>query len=173
MAEVWRDKLMLTYSRFFSPSGSPSVGEGWADILETALRRIATAMANEPERAVFRIIQIKEKFGTIRIYYEVRSLSAAATKSIKEAIELAEARSACTCEICGEKGRLYDGAGWHTTRCRRHANGDPAPFDPDQANVRIAFTSHEGGIRIDSCRRYDRKRDAFVDAPIPDDWSED
>ncbi len=173
MADVWRDKLMLPYSRFFSPSGTPSVGEGWADILETALRRIAAVMSNEQTSAVFRIVQTKEKFGMIRIYYEARSLSSAATKSIKEAIELAEARSACTCEICGKEGRLYDGSGWQTTRCHSHADGDPVSAGPYQANVQIAITSHAGGVRIDSCRRYDRKRDVFVDAPLPDNWSDD
>ncbi|MEW6451370.1 MAG: hypothetical protein AB1490_12005 [Pseudomonadota bacterium] len=167
------DKLMRRYARFFSPGGSPSIEEGWADLLDRALRRIESAMANESTEAVFRIVQTKEKFGTIRIYYEAKSLSAAAQKAIEEAIALAEARSACTCEVCGNEGRLHDCAGWYTTRCPRHADGDPVPVGPGRENVRIVRTFHPGGIRIDSCRRYDRERDAFVDAPLPCDWNED
>jgi hypothetical protein len=39
-----------------------------------------------------------------------------------DAIDLAEARSACTCEACGEPGRL-NGSGWLVTRCAEYAAG--------------------------------------------------
>lgn len=166
-------KLLQQYARFFFPGGAPSVGDGWADVLDRALRHIDMAMINESPDAVFRIVQTKEKFGTIRIYYEAKSLSATTREAIEEAITLAEARSACTCEVCGREGRLYDAAGWYATRCPRHADGDPVPVAPGRENVRIVRTFHPGGIRIDSCRRYDRELDAFIDAPLPNDWNED
>jgi hypothetical protein len=39
-----------------------------------------------------------------------------ADAQIEEAIDLVEARSACTCEVCGEERRPYAG-GWLTIRC--------------------------------------------------------
>ena len=169
MADVRREKFMRRYRRFFS-CGAPTVGDGWDELLELALRRVEAAMAGERKDAVFAIVQVKEKFGTIRIYYEARSLSAPAKEAIEEAVDLAEARSACTCEICGSEGRLFDGLGWFTTRCTRHADGDPVPVAHGHANLQIVWTAHKGGVRVETCRRYDRERDMFIDAPLPDDW---
>jgi hypothetical protein len=74
---------------------------------------------------------------------------------------LAEARSACTCEICGEPGRLH-GGGWLTTRCAAHAEGrqpiEARPGDDIHVLERIV-----GGSRRTQRRRYDRENDVFVD----------
>ncbi|MCA6116718.1 hypothetical protein J6524_17690 [Bradyrhizobium sp. WSM 1738] len=51
-------------------------------------------------------------------------MSLDANGQVEEAIDLAEARSACTCEVCGEVGVLR-GGGWLTTRCYRYAEGRP------------------------------------------------
>jgi hypothetical protein len=39
-------------------------------------------------------------------------------------------RSACTCETCGELGRLYDHGDWLATACSEHAQGEPVPVKP-------------------------------------------
>jgi hypothetical protein len=51
------------------------------------------------------VLQIKEKFGTLRFYWD-GTLSSEATAQVEEAIALAEARSACTCELCDAEGQL-------------------------------------------------------------------
>ncbi|MET4426416.1 hypothetical protein [Bradyrhizobium sp. RT3a] len=57
--------------------------------------------AVEPEEGdTIKLVQVQEKQGTLRIYWE-GSVSARAQAEIEKAIELACARSACTCEICG------------------------------------------------------------------------
>jgi len=43
----------------------------------------------------------KEKYATLRFYWE-GALSPEANAKVEEIIDLAEARSACTCEVCGE-----------------------------------------------------------------------
>jgi hypothetical protein len=53
-------------------------------------------------------------------------VSSEADALVEEAINLAEARSAVTCEICGESDRLY-GPGWLTTRCAQHADAPASP----------------------------------------------
>jgi hypothetical protein len=173
MHKDWRDDLVQRYAEFFAPSGYPMVDEGWRDLLERALRRVASAIGRQPAGAHLQIVQIKEKFGTIRIYYHAEKLSTRADQAVREAIDLAEARSACTCEICGDEGRLYNNSGWYSTRCGRHADGDAVALRPGWKNLRIVQTVDRGGLRVASCRRYDRDRDTLVDAPLPIDWNED
>jgi hypothetical protein len=62
------------------------------------------------EGDTFRALQIKEKFGALRFYWD-GGLSEATRVKVKEAIALATARSACSCEICGAEGRLYTNGG--------------------------------------------------------------
>jgi hypothetical protein len=160
----WRTDLVTAYSDLFHPHGDPptargwpSVSDGWRDLLERACVRIRAAV--QADAGTFHAAQIKEKFGTLRFYWE-GALSQEAMALVEEAIDLAEARSACTCEICGEPGRLY--GGWVTTRCEAHAEGRrpiaAQPGDDIQVVERIV-----GKRRSVRRRRYDRETDTFKD----------
>lgn len=59
--------------------------------------------------------QIKEKYGTLRIYYS------GGDDYVSGLISMAEAISAKTCEVCGNKGRSNK-SGWITTLCEAHRN---------------------------------------------------
>jgi hypothetical protein len=157
----WRIELMAAHPRLFGvgSQGYPECGEGWLDLLERCCVRIEAAIS-ECDR--FTAEDIKSKYGTLRFYWGGR-LSDAAKAQIEEAIELAEARSACTCETCGAAGRLYDRGGWLATACPEHARGEPVPIKPGRENLRIVGRLVEDRIRIVSCRRYDRDTDSFVD----------
>lgn len=122
----WQTDLVASYPDIFHPVGDPpaclgwpEVGDGWRDLLERACARIRAAVL--ASGGTFHATQIKEKYGTLRFYWD-GALSPTADAQVEEAIDLAEARSACTCEICGEEGRLH-GPGWLTTRCAAHAEG--------------------------------------------------
>jgi hypothetical protein len=173
MADDWRDDLMRRYPQLFAGSGYPTVGDGWQDLLERALKRIVTAVARDGAKASVRIVQIKEKFGTLRLYFHSRQLSKKALAELDEAIKLAEARSACTCEECGAEGRLYDRNGWYLTRCPRHSDGEPVAIKPGWDNLSVVRTATRGKVRVTSCRRYDRERDVFVAASLPPDFDEE
>jgi hypothetical protein len=161
----WRVELVLTYPDLFHPVGHPpaamgwpSVGDGWRDLLERACVRIRAAV--RAEGGTFCATQVKEKYATVRFYWS-GALSPAAEAKVEEAIDLAEARSACTCEVCGEFGQLYDN-GWLTTRCVTHAEGRRL------VEVRAGFENiyideRSGDRREIRCRRYDRGTDSFVD----------
>ncbi len=56
------------------------------------------------------VVQVKEKFGTLRFYMDH------ATPEMNAMISKAEAKSAVTCEQCGETGSLRSG-GWMRTLC--------------------------------------------------------
>jgi hypothetical protein len=82
---------------------------------------------------------------------------------VEEAIALAEARSACTCELCGKPGRLYSRGGWLATACSQHARGEPVPVRPGFENLVIVRSFGVAGQQTVTCRRYDCETDAFVD----------
>jgi hypothetical protein len=65
--------------------------------------RIENALEKDAGDTI-RVVQIKEKYGTLRIYWE-GMLSERASADVDAAIDRAYARSACTCEICGGEGR--------------------------------------------------------------------
>lgn len=162
----WRADLVTAYPDLFNPTagdpptarGWPWVSDGWWDLLQRACDRIRRAV--QADGGSFEVTQIKEKFGTLRFYW-AGSLSPAAAARVEEAIDLAEARSAVTCEICGEPGLLHGGR-WVTTRCAQHAEGRRAiearPGDDIHVIERVV-----GKRRNVLRRRYDRESDSFVE----------
>jgi hypothetical protein len=108
----------------------------------------------------FRATQIKEKYGTLRFYWD-GDLSPRAAARVEEAIDLAEARSAVTCEICGQPGVLHGGR-WVTTRCAQHAEGR-RPVQTEAGDQIYVFERVVGQRRNILHRRYDRESDSFVD----------
>jgi hypothetical protein len=161
----WRVALIEAHPNLFHPpagrpeaaDGYPLCGDGWRDLLERACARIEAALAG----GTFRASQIKEKFAGLRFYWH-GEVSAEAMAGISEAIALAEARSACTCEECGEEGRLYRHGGIYMTRCATHAKGRTVAAEPGGENVHVVRTATPAGFRRVP-RRYDRATDSFVD----------
>lgn len=82
-----------------------SCGPGWYPILARIEERL-----NELDPH-FEVNQIKEKFGTLRVYWEGDIPDGDAI------VDEAEAESARTCELCGSVGHLRTRAGWLKTLC--------------------------------------------------------
>jgi hypothetical protein len=75
-----------------------SCGPGWYPIvceLDSVLAQL------DPE---YEVRQVKEKFGTLRVYAHGRP---ELREAFRAAIREAEDRSAVTCELCGEPGSLH------------------------------------------------------------------
>ena len=113
----WTAALLLRYPL------ARSVGfecfKGWRPILGRLLERLEGAIAQQPVEAQsdFRIVQIKQKFGRLRVY-----LSKEATPEMRAAIDEAEEESTTTCEVCSAPGRLVDRSGWTSVKCADHEN---------------------------------------------------
>jgi hypothetical protein len=160
----WRIELINAHRNLFRPPakapvlamGYPDCGPGWRSLLNSACARIDAALDAEERVA---IQQIKEKHGTLRFYWQ-GTLSTKSRAKVEEAIALAEARSACTCEECGEEGRLYRACGALMTRCKAHAKGQPVSIKRGFENVHIIqrLVSTESQVVY---RRYDRATDSF------------
>ena len=165
----WQVALIEAHPTLFHPEpeypadvdGYPTCREGWQDILERACARITAALTGDGD--VFSFAEIKEKYGTLRIYWNGYVANESRLK-IEEAIALAEARSACICESCGAEGQLYRCGDWLLTACPKHARGEPVPRKID--NVHMSFRMIGSRARIYTCRLYDCKDDTFIDVPI-------
>lgn len=167
MVRNWRVELVERHRDIFQPpadfpgaaQGSPECDCGWRDLLNRMCVRIRTAV--QTDGGAFKFSQIKSKYGTLRVYWDGK-LSAEAGAQVEEAIALAEARSAVTCEVCGEEGCLRGGA-WLTTRCEAHAEGRPA-VEHRSGLENVHLVRHfVDGRRFVTCRRYDRRTDSFID----------
>jgi hypothetical protein len=164
----WRVELVKAHPGIFHPpagapeaaQGYPTCGPGWRELLERACARIEAALAGGE---TIQVVQIKEKFAGLRLYWR-GEVSPETRTRIHEAIALAEARSECTCEECGEEGRPYRHHGVYMTRCAAHAKGQLVPAEPGQENVHIVRQTTPGGFRI-APRRYDRATDSFIVVP--------
>lgn len=165
----WRVDLIKAHPGLFGPRphtsgvsiGFPDCGDGWREPLERTFAKIETALAGA---GTFRVLQIVEKCGTLRLYWR-GDLSDEAAAAVDEAIALCEARSACTCSECGAKGRAYHSEGGLLTRCSVHAVGRLVEITPGLENVHLVYRTVNDGTRVVTCSRYDRTADAFVDIP--------
>lgn len=61
------------------------------------------------------IVQVKEKFGGLRIYVN------GGNKEIWDYLRALEDRSLQICEVCGRPGRLRDSRSWWRTLCEEHS----------------------------------------------------
>ena len=97
------DALCLKHG--FEPPAWSGVGAGWLPILDVLFGRLRAA-------GVTSLGQVKEKFGTLRVYVGDVDSQAVIEAALKEA----EAASAVTCEDCGRPGKIRAG-GWLRTLC--------------------------------------------------------
>jgi len=87
-------------------------GEGWYGIIIRCNNKLSML---DPE---YRILQIKEKFGTLRYYYHTNTNIYAIKEAMDRYVRQAELESAVTCEVCGNPGSLLGRrSGWMKTRC--------------------------------------------------------
>ena len=93
-------------------------GDGWVHLVEDTLRKIESIDSH------YAVFQVKEKFGSLRLYgtssYEYGSPQ---SMLIDEIIDEAEKHSATVCEVCGLPGRTVSRNHWLRTVCEKHDNG--------------------------------------------------
>jgi len=102
-------------------NGSPMCyPKGWDSIIWDLLNEINVLMKKyNTDRHVINIVDIKEKFGTLRFYYD-SSGSEEFYNAVDEAVNWAEKMSAVTCDKCGSKGETRDDNSWYVTLCDKH-----------------------------------------------------
>ena len=115
--------LFEKYPQLFRDKDSPmthtamcwgiEVGDGWYGIIDELCERIQTHCDNNGYDEV-RFSQIKEKYGTLRVYVNFGS------DEIYDYIDEAQERSSHVCEVCGSKrGKIRTDLGWLSVRCKK------------------------------------------------------
>jgi hypothetical protein len=84
------------------------VGDGWHNILFSVFSAINNHLKHN-QLPDFKIVQVKEKFADLRIYYEDGD------DYISGVVEVAEIMSSMTCERSGSPGKTRNIKGWYVT----------------------------------------------------------
>ena len=113
--EVFSNRMQEKFPEMFSGKyGGFACSPGWWPMLET-LCGVIQSHINQSKGECPQVVveQIKEKFGTLRFYYQ------GGDDFISGAVWLAESLSASMCEECGAPGKRTSG-GWIKTLCDFH-----------------------------------------------------
>ena len=107
----WNAKIRAQYPDLFGERCRNDTPDGWQDIITDMCSRLSAVDDLSP------IVQIKEKFGGLRVYFNTVTPDAA------EAI-IADAERACeeTCDICGQHGKLIVSHQVYKVVCPDHEN---------------------------------------------------
>lgn len=91
------------------------VGAGWKDLCVRTFGKIAAAyIKHNVDMSQFYVVQIKEKFGGIRIY--LGGMKPSLYEDVDDIVANAEDESLTICEVCGKPGEPRRG-GWIKTLC--------------------------------------------------------
>jgi hypothetical protein len=97
----------VNYKGYTRELGLSSVGKGWAPLVNRVFDKL------ESVKGTVNIIQVKEKYGGLRIYTDYSN------KKLNEVICEVERESLKMCEECGQSGKLR-GKSWYYTSCDEH-----------------------------------------------------
>lgn len=98
------DSILLKYPALYAKCFDFSPPSGWRPIVE----RLSASLA---ATGTARVLQVKEKFGGLRVY-----LGNCSDLDL-ELARVAEADAAHTCQSCGSDGAKLRGPGWYRTVC--------------------------------------------------------
>lgn len=142
------------------PGANPSCGPGWNSILTAAVDRMAAVMASRPGSSIL-LEQVKQKFGTLRIYWHGKAMTRRQHRRIDIIVSLAEERSGCVCERCGSRGYIREPeTGFAHTACDAHSE-DP-PEDGKMPREFMVTRPISRKRRISEAMTYDFEKDRLV-----------
>ncbi len=79
-------------------------GDGWLPILEWLFAGFQELADRDGSAGRFRVTQVKEKYGTLRVYHN-------GGEEYEPLVDKAEALSEVTCDVCASRGRCGMSAG--------------------------------------------------------------
>jgi hypothetical protein len=110
---------MVEFPRLFNgeqPRIPSWVLPGWQPLIKRLLTSIDTVLT-DAEAQEFRVIQVKEKLGTLSFYF--RS-SERVMEQLDTLVDRACDESATICMKCGQPAKLTNNAGWIAALCTDH-----------------------------------------------------
>ena len=113
------DELIKLYPEFFPENFCFEHCDGWLWIVDDLCNTLRFLLEGHPT-CDFKFTQIKEKFGSIRVYFKFETDDVFNHDLIYDAMAKAEEKSSVTCEVCGEPGTHMSPKGWIKVRCDAH-----------------------------------------------------
>lgn len=96
-------------------------GDGWYNLLDKGFEKLQYLIECFEElcgtNKELIISSVKEKFGTLVIYYDTNGLTELEYLIIRDVIIQIERESARTCEVTGKRGKLRQDLRWMRTLC--------------------------------------------------------
>ena len=116
MTESYRNRLVKNFPEIYDKNFYTGIGDGWYPLLERLSYEIMDLCR---ERGVVppRALQVKEKFGALRAYFEYIKID-----DIGEIVYKYERESVSICERCGKPGSREGSTGWIKTLCTECRN---------------------------------------------------
>lgn len=120
MELILQERLIKLFPQLYVTPERPNglyfeCADGWYDLLLEMSYKINQIIEEDPETYKdFYISQLKEKYGTLRVY------TSYSYEPIDHIIEEYEFVSAKTCELCGNPGVLDRDGYWYQTLCDDH-----------------------------------------------------
>jgi len=117
ISKMQLEKYLKEKYNFYSELNFVEFNSGWNEIIKNLSEEINKILGEDTK--YFSVVQIKQKFGGLRYYYDIDydKIDDEKLDKIKEAIEKAEEKSFQTCEICGNIGELKSNGYWIFTTC--------------------------------------------------------
>lgn len=129
-------ELVKKHSNLFSVNAYDiSVLPGWIPLVDGLLSRIQD---NLKENERLQIVQIKEKFGQLRINFGTNGVNEDRVGIFRDMVKDAENKSMKLCIFCGEDGLMVN-RGWISPRCTEHLSTD---FDLADRTI-VVLAKHE------------------------------
>jgi hypothetical protein len=139
MKQELQEKLFAIEPRWFNRNDLKAslmgfgfeVGDGWFYLLWEGLNQIKSSLQHSGMHGPFEVVQVKEKFGTLRFYVH------GGTDRIDCIIDNMEFASGIMCERCGNHAQTRTNLGWALTMCDecyakhievRYGGKEPRPY---------------------------------------------
>lgn len=106
-----RDNIVAKYPKLFRKIKYMMCGDGWLDILDDLFSKLEP-MISDDETEYCYLNDVKEKFGSLRIYLNY------GTSEMFDLIDDAEKLSSVVCENCGKPGELFPDRFCMKVRCK-------------------------------------------------------
>lgn len=108
------NQIEMDFPVLFRKNREMAMGDGWYQIVYD----LASAIQIEAQKACIpmnsdqypMVVQVKEKFGTLRFYMY------GANEAMRALIDVAEEKTYTVCETCGEPGEMRPGT-WYRVSC--------------------------------------------------------
>ena len=119
-------ELSERFPRLFrgaQPAVLSHVPVGWSGIVGTLFTGI-DELLNDDQAKCFCVKQVKEKFGTLRLYASFDRIDAEGVNpnptALRSLVHAAVAASEVTCYVCGAPGEMRNLGAWASVRCDAH-----------------------------------------------------